>query len=225
MRAGLAILTICAWFTQATPLSAQKGAVDRSVRVIEEAAPIAQPAVPQASTPLPNDADPDAKTNNSAGVSVDVLPRRDVQVGERMAFRVSAKQTGFLVLVDVDSEGKLAQVYPNMLTFSGSKGVDADANFLAAKDSVTVPDTETKANFEFVASPPIGVGMIVAILSDKPLQIVDLPDVPAALAGQSGAADFVRENARSLKVVSAEEGGGQIKEPKWSIATAFYRIR
>jgi len=80
-----------------------------------------------------------------------------------------------------------------------------------------------KASFEFVAAPPVGVGMIVAILSDKPLQIVDLPDVPTALAGQSGAADFVRENARALTIVSADIGG-QIKVPKWSIATAFYGI-
>jgi Domain of unknown function (DUF4384) len=224
MRAGIAILTIFIWFLEGTALSAQEGALDRSVRVIEEAAPIAQPAVPQPSTPLPDDADPDAKTNNSAGVSVDVLPSRDVQAGERMAFRVSTKQAGFLVLVDVDSEGKLAQIYPNMLTFASSKGIDANANFLPPKNSVTVPNTAAKVNFEFVASPPLGVGMIVAILSDKPVQIVDLPDVPAALAGQSGAANFVRENARSLKVVSVGEGG-QIKEPKWSIATAFYGIR
>jgi hypothetical protein len=224
VRAGIAILTMFVWFTQVTPLSAQKATLDRSVRVIEEAAPVAQPAVPQGSTPLPDYADPDAKTNNSAGVSVDVLPRRDVQLGQRMAFRISTKQAGYLVLVDVDSEGKLIQIYPNMLTFADLKGIDANVNFLTPKNSVTVPDTVAKVNFEFVASPPLGVGMIVAILSDKPLQIVDLPDVPAALAGQSGAADFVRENARSLKVVSAEEGG-QIKEPKWSIAAAFYGIR
>ncbi|MGH6811172.1 MAG: DUF4384 domain-containing protein [Methylocella sp.] len=224
MGAGTAILTILVWLTQETPLSAQEGTLDRSVRVIEKAAPMAQPAVPQASTPLPDNVDPDAKTNNSAGVSIDVLPRRDVQLGERMAFRVSTRNAGFLVLVDVDSEGKLTQIYPNMLAFSDLKAIDAKANFLAAENSVIVPDAAAKVNFEFVASPPLGVGMIVAILSDKPLQIVDLPDVPKALAGQSGAADFVRENARSLKVVSAEEGD-QIKEPKWSIATAFYGIR
>src|SRR5450631_2398657 len=122
MRAGIAILTLLVWFTQETCASAQEDTRDRSVRVIEEAAPIAPPAVPQASPPLPDNRDPDAKTNNSAGVSIDVSPRRDVRLGERMAFRILTRKAGFLVLVDVDSEGKLTQIYPNMLTFSNLKG-------------------------------------------------------------------------------------------------------
>jgi hypothetical protein len=227
MRVWIALLSVFVWFIQKPLLSAQESAqedaLDRSVRVIEDADPIDRPVVPKASAPLPDNADPDAKTNNSAGLNIEVLPITDVQAGEKMAFRISTRKAGFLVLVDVDSQGKLAQIYPNMLTLSDSKGIDSRANFITPQIPVTVPVAGAKANFEFVAAPPVGVGMIVAILSDKPLQIVDLPDVPTALAGQSGAADFVRENARALTIVSADIGG-QIKVPKWSIATAFYGI-
>jgi hypothetical protein len=227
MRAWIALLSVFVWFVQKPLLfaqeSAQENALDRSVRVIEDLDPVARPVVPKAPAPLPDNADPDAKTNNSAGLSIEVLPVTDVPAGEKMAFRISTRKAGFLVLVDVDSEGKLAQIYPNMLTLSDPKGIDAKANFITPQSPVTVPAAGARENFEFVASPPVGVGMIVAILSDKPLQIVDLPDVPLALAGQSGAADFVRENASALTIVSADMGG-KIKVPKWSIATAFYAI-
>ncbi len=225
MRAWIVPLSVLVWFIQEPLLSAQESAqedaLDRSVRVIEGADPVARPVVPKAPAPLPENADPDAKTNNSAGVSIEVLPMTDVQAGEKMAFRISTRKAGFLILVDVDSEGKLAQIYPNMLSLSDPKGIDAKANFITPQNPVTVPAAGAK-DFEFVASPPAGVGMIVAILSERPLQIVDLPDVPTALAGQSGAADFVRENASALTIVSADTG--QIKVPKWSIATAFYGI-
>jgi hypothetical protein len=223
MRARIAILSVFVLFTQISLLPAQEETLDRSVRVIEEAAPVAQPGLSKRSAPLPDNVDPDAKVNNSAGLSIEVVPETDVQVGAKMAFRVATRKAGFLVLVDVDSEGKLAQIYPNMLTLSGSKGIDANSNFITPQIPVMVPAAGAMEKFEFIASPPVGVGMIVAILSDEPLQIVDLPDVPTALAGQSGAADFVRENARALKIVSADIGG-QIKVPKWSIATAFYGI-
>jgi Domain of unknown function (DUF4384) len=224
MRAWLVLMTAITGFVEPPPAWVQSEIVYRPARIIEKAALAASAAVLQAPTPLPADADPDARTNNSAGVSVDVLPASYVQVGEKMTFHVSARKAGYLVLVDVDSEGKLSQIYPNMITLSDPRGIDANANFITPANSLTVPGDSAKTNFEFVAAPPVGVGMIVAILSDKPLQIVDLPDVPAALAGQPGAADFVRENARSLNVVSAAEGG-QIKNPKWSITAKFYGIR
>jgi Domain of unknown function (DUF4384) len=224
MRAWLVLLTAIAEFVEASPAWVQSDILNRPTRVIKQAVPAASDAALQAPAPLPSDADPDAKTNNSAGVSVEVLPASYVQVGEKMTFHVSARKAGYLVLVDIDSEGKLSQIYPNMITLSDSKGIDAKANFITPENPVTVPGDSAKGRFEFVAAPPVGVGMIVAILSDKPLQIVDLPDVPAALAGQPGAADFVRQNARSLNVVSVAEGG-QIRNPKWSITAKFYGIR
>jgi hypothetical protein len=214
MRAWLALLCAFIWLGQKSQLSAQENTLDRSVHVIE----------PKEWVPLPQSVDPDAKTNNSAGLHIEVLPETAVQIGAKMSFRIAARKAGFLVLIDVDSEGKPTQIYPNMLSIAASKGIDTKANFITPQIPVTVPATDAKENYEFIASPPVGVGMIVAILSDKPLQIVDLPDVPATLAGQSQAADFVRETARALKIVSVDVNG-QIKAPKWSIATAFYGIR
>ena len=137
--------------------SSQVDALDRSVRVIEDAEPVARPVVPKASSPLPDNADPDAKTNNSAGLNIEVLPVTDVQAGEKMAFRVSTRKAGFLVLVDVDAEGKLAQIYPNMLTLSNSKGIDSKANFITPQIAVTVPVAGAKANFSSLPRRRLGL--------------------------------------------------------------------
>src|ERR1700730_804053 len=98
MRARIVILSVFVWFTQISLLPAQEETLDRSVRVIE-AAPIAQPGLPKRSAPLPDNVDPDAKVNNSAGLSIEVVPETDVQVGAKMAFRVATRKAGFLVLV------------------------------------------------------------------------------------------------------------------------------
>ena len=220
---GAVLFVACLWFSQNTFLLAQEDFLNRSVH-IEETVPAAKIASPEPESHLPAYADPDAKANNGAGLQIEILPGTTVRTGDQMTFRISTQRTGFLILVDVDSQGKLAQIYPNMVTLANPKGIDDKANFINPASSVTLPGPDGRGGFEFVATPPLGVGLIVAILSDKPLQIIDLPDVPTALAGQAGAVDFVRENARQLRIVSSDTEN-PVERPKWSIATAFYEIR
>ena len=115
----------------------------------------------------------------------------------------------------------MTQIYPNNLSL---KAPDQEANFLKGGVTKTIPEPHSNANFQFVTSPPLGVGMVVAILSDKPVQMVDLPDVPAAIAGQAAALDYVRDTTRTLKILPSDDKG-TIQEAKWSFATQFYAIR
>ncbi len=190
----------------------------RSVRFLEEPAspPPAVSAAPAQPSLPPAEGD--------AGVHVEVLPQREFAIGALMTFRVTAKKPGFLVLVDVNSQGKLQQIYPNMITFENPKGVDERANFLRPGQSITLPVGGDAAGFRFVASAPSGIGMVVAILSDAPVQIVDLPDVPPALAGRIGAADYVKESTRSLEIIPAL-GGRPPQKPHWTFATVYYAIK
>ena len=66
--------------------------------------------------------------------------------------------------------------------------------------------------------------MLVAILSDTPVQVMDLPDVPGLMAGQKPALDYVRETTRQLKILPSNDKDG-IRDPKWSFATQFYVIK
>ncbi|WP_051592600.1 DUF4384 domain-containing protein [Methylosinus sp. sav-2] len=192
----------------------------RSVRIIDDPPAEAAPA-PQTQAPaIPKEP---AKAAG-VGVRIEVLPQEEFALGAPMSFRVTAEKPGYVILVDVDAQGKLAQIFPNMVTLADPAGVDEKANFLKAGQSMTLPDAGGKAAYRFVASPPTGVGMVVAILSDAPLQIVDLPDVPAAIAGQAKAADFVKDSTRMLQILPAE-GEHPTRAPKWSFATKFYGIK
>ncbi|WP_034997001.1 DUF4384 domain-containing protein [Beijerinckia mobilis] len=192
----------------------------RSVRIIENPAAEDSAPVRKKEPPIPLL----KETLKSSGVRVDVLPEAKFSIGAPIAFRVTAEKAGYVVLVDVDAQGRLSQIYPNMVTLSDPAGVDEKANFLRVGQSITLPDENAGAGYRFVASPPEGVGMVVAILSETPVQVIDLPDVPAALAGQTKAAEFVKDMTRSLQILPAE-GRRPVRAPKWAFATTFYSIK
>jgi len=218
MRAPVVAVTLAA-LTASAGLAQSAGA-PRSVRVIDEA-----PAEPAASEPAPRAATlPPPAAEKSDGLRVETLPQREFTPGASMRFRVTAEKAGYLVLVDVDARGKLTQIYPNMITLANPGGVDERANYLRAGQSTTLPEGPGRDAFSFIASPPQGVGMVVAILSDAPVQIVDLPDVPEALAGRSAGADFVRQATHSLDILPAD-GSRPARKPKWRFATAYYAIK
>lgn len=211
---------------------------DRAVRILEEAPkkPAAAPEPPAAiPTPPPAEAAlkpppptgkpaPGEEGDNPSGLSVDVLPGKEIPLGAQIAFRVSTKKPGYLVLVDIDSAGKLTQIYPNPISMLSGGGESLASNLIQPGAPTVVPDAKEAKEYEFIASPPIGVGMIVGILSDQPVQVVDLPDIPAALAGQRRALDFVQESTRALRIIP-EEAGAEVIEPKWSFDTKFYAIK
>jgi hypothetical protein len=200
---------------------------DRSVTIIEGVpetmppAPVApqSPAAPPQPTPLPALALP-----NSAGLSLDMLPRQAVHVGEQIAFRVATRKEGYLLLFDIDAGGRVAQIYPSAASLVRFKGDAGRMNALTPEKPVRIPDAASPlASFAFRAAPPRGAGLILAALSDKPVSAVDtLGD---------GAND--RDPDQRLKrLVQAIEGGAaarlrpaDLEAPDaWSFATLTYAI-
>jgi secreted trypsin-like serine protease len=162
---------------------------------------------------------------NPAGVSLEILPGDDIAVGQKIAFRVQTKKPGYLVLIDVDASGKLTQIWPNRHSMATPKGEKPTANLLKAGRVLTVPDMGNPfAGFEYVAEPPSGNGMVVAVVSDQPVQVIDLPDMPVTLGGQRAALDYVYRLAQSLRITPADEAG-RVVQPKWSFASKPYTIR
>ncbi|MBY5534283.1 trypsin-like serine protease [Rhizobium leguminosarum] len=163
------------------------------------------------------------KSDNEAGVAVDVLPGTAVGIGDKVAMRVSTKKSGYLILVDIDASGKLTQLYPNKRSMGLKPSAKSGDNRLDPARPVVVPDARNPyTGFEYVVEGPAGVGMVVAILSDKPIEVLDLPDVPTPLVGQRAAFNYVYDLARSLRIVGDDENGAQ---GKWSFDSKFYRIR
>lgn len=218
MTRRILMALLCLSLAAAPAARAEMQGATRSVRVVDEPPAEAPPQLGPAAPAIPHE------PRKGAGVRVEVLPQEEFAVGAPMSFRVTAEKAGYVILVDIDAQGRLSQIYPNMVTLADPAGVDEKANFLKAGQSMTLPDANGKAAYRFIATAPTGVGMVVAILSDMPLQIVDLPDVPAELAGLAKAADFVQESTRMLQIVPAD-GTRPARQPKWALATKFYGIK
>jgi hypothetical protein len=190
----------------------------------------ASPAGPRPTATQPPSMTPPTLTaadrtyENSAGLKLELKPGTEITAGTRMSVQITTEKPGYLVVVDVDSEGHLTQIYPNTHTLATKEGAAPNANLLQKGKPRVIPDPKEMTTFQFVAAPPLGVGMLVAILSDAPVQMIDLPDVPAMMAGRKPALDYVRETTRQLKILPSSDRE-QIRDPQWSFATQFYVIK
>jgi hypothetical protein len=200
----------------------------RAVRIIEGTAPgsTAQPAAPAVTAPPMGNVDirqVSIKCDNAAGLDLAILPDVELATGSRVTLRIATKKQGYLVLVDIDPAGKLTQIYPNRHSLQTQEAREA-LNLIKPGQTVTIPNRDNPfAGFEFIAAPPTGVAMIVAILSDRPVHLIDLPDVAPPQTGQA-AFDQLADVARQLRI-AREDGSGTLQEPKWSFDAKLYLVK
>jgi hypothetical protein len=162
------------------------------------------------------------KVENPAGVSVDLIPRLEVAAGSKIGFHIATKKAGFLVLLAVDPAGKLTQIFPDPA--GPTHGVRDATNLVSPRRPLILPQVGTPyAGFEFVADRSAGIAVVVALLSDKPVQVVDLPDTPPPGFAPDETLKYVRDQARTLKVPNPNSG--ELEHPNWSIDGKFYLIR
>jgi hypothetical protein len=161
------------------------------------------------------------KVANPAEISVEMLPGQTVNIGSRVRFRISSKKAGYLVLVDIDANGRLTQIYPN--TASLIRVPRQNANYLKPGTPLLIPSTaDPYGGIEYVISPPAGKAMIVAILSEQPVQILDLPDIPEGVKGQTAALNYLTKWTGELRI--PESATGRLREARWSFDAKFYAI-
>ena len=162
---------------------------------------------------------------NAAGLSMKILPGSEIAAGSQVSFSVSSKKEGYLILIDVDATGKLTQIFPNPMSLMAPGAVREQSNFLRPGKVLQIPDPANPySGFEFIASPPTGTAMLVALLSDRPVQLVDLPDVPVPLLGSASTVDYLIKVANELRIPNAA-GDGRLDDAHWSFGVKFYAIR
>jgi hypothetical protein len=162
------------------------------------------------------------KLENSAGLTLDIIPGGEVVAGSKVGFRIATRKQGYLILLDIDAAGKLRQIFPN--TDAVSEGRKDAANLVRPDRPLTIPQLNTPyASFEFIAEPPAGVAMVVALLNDKPVQIVDLPDAPPPAFAPNDSLKYVLAQTKSLMI--PRQKGGQMDKPNWSFDGKFYLIK
>jgi hypothetical protein len=194
---------------------------DRSVTIIEgvDEPPPLPAAPPPDALPLP-----ELRTDNPAGLTVRVSPDGNLHLGDRIGLIVSTQRPGYLVLVDINAEGRWTQIYPNMMSLSRSSANVASANLIKPGPPVTIPNAKSPlARFIFTADPPRGSGAVLAILSDRPVQLIDLPEPPPSPLPLQSAVDTLARAVTQLQIASnggAAPGGAGV----WSFAASSYRI-
>jgi hypothetical protein len=205
---------------EATAQDSATAPKERSVKILTDAPEAtSDPALSSARLELLNS---NIKIDNPAGVSLAIVPSDEVVAGSRIGFRIGTKKPGYLVLLNVDSSGKLTQVFPT--TPKETSPLKDVPNLVKPGKPLIIPQlTGPYSAFEFVADPPAGVAMVVALLSDKPVQVVDLPDAPPPAFAPNDTLKYVRDQALTLVVPSKD--GAQMERPSWSFDGKVYLIK
>jgi Domain of unknown function (DUF4384) len=226
------------------PVNALAGdEVTRSVHIIEPAktagpsefAPVGRVPAPQEAAGKPNTDRPASnesqnfsgtltsfKAANPAELSVEMLPGQAVSIGSNVSFRITAKKAGYLILVDIDSAGKIAQIYPNTALAAGANR--PKSNYMKAGVPFLTPSSgDSYAGVAYKVSPPAGEAMVVAILSERPVQMLDLPDIPLEIKGQTQALDYLTRWITELRIAETETG--RLRETNWSFNAKPYAIK
>ena len=208
-------------------------AEDRSVTIIEGMpepspqlnAPDAPPSQTDAPPSTPEPATAAIHTSNGAGLSLDLVPGAVLPVGTDVLFHVATQKQGYLILVDINADRVATQIYPNVMSLAQTKQKQALTNLVKPGVSVSIPDLKNPlGRFTFRTEPPLGRGVIVAMLSERPVQLVDLPELSSALASPQAYVDALDGAVRKL-LVSDAKAPGKFAAGDWSLAAVEYVVK
>ena len=161
-----------------------------------------------------------ANIPNPARVSLQMSPGPSVSVGTKISFRVTTKKPGYLLLVDIDANGTMSQIFPSPEMIAQSD--EAAANLIKPGEELLVPNSAAKQHgFDYVITPPTGDAAIVAILSDRRVQIIDLPDSTQKRSRAEAIGDLTRWTSE-LRVPDPDTG--KLQPSSWSFDIKPYSI-
>lgn len=159
---------------------------------------------------------------NTANVSLQMSPDQSVSIGTKISFRVTTKKAGYLLLVDIDAGGKMSQIFPSPEMIAQSQ--EAATNFIKPDGELLIPNSEAKKRgFEYVITPPLGEAAVVAILSDRRVQILDLPDNAPKQRTEAETISYLTEWTSKLRV--PDPGTGKLQPSNWSFDIKQYSIK
>lgn len=194
---------------------------ERSVKILTDV-PDNAPPPPSLSPADLASINQNMKTDNAAGLTLDIIPSGEVIAGSRIGFRLTTKKPGYVILLNVDAAGKLTQIFPEAPTETGP--VREAPSLIKPGTPLVVPELGSPyATFEFIAEPPAGLAMVVGLLSDKPVQLVDLPNAPPPAFAPADTLKYVRDQTLTLVVPS--RNGNQLERPNWSFDGKVYLIK
>ena len=158
---------------------------------------------------------------NTASVSLRMSPGPFVSVGTKVSFRVTTRKPGYLLLVDIDANGTISQIFPSPEMIVQSQ--EAAANAIKPGEELLIPNAAAKQRgFDYVITPPTGEAAIVAILSDRRVQIIDLPDNTQKARSRAEAISGLTRWTSELRVPDPDTG--KLQPSNWSFDIKPYSI-
>jgi secreted trypsin-like serine protease len=116
---------------------------------------------------------------NPARLQVGFLEGERLKMGQEVHFRVTADSPGYLVLLDAAPDGTVTQIYPSYHSLRGPLGSRTVANRLNPPKPLVIPDPSNPYDaFRFFVEPKPGNGKILALLSDEPIQELQIDADP-----------------------------------------------
>ena len=101
---------------------------------------------------------------------------------------------------------------------------EAAKNFIKPGAELLIPNSEAKKRgFEYVITPPLGEAAVVAILSDRRVQIIDLPDNTPKQPTEADIISYLTEWTTKLRV--PDPGTGKLQPSNWSFDIKKYSIK
>jgi Domain of unknown function (DUF4384) len=163
-----------------------------------------------------------ANIPNAANLSLQMSPDQAAGIGTKVSFRVTTRKPGYLLLVDIDADGKMSQIFPSPELIAQSE--EAAMNFIKPGEEMQLPNSVAKKRgFEYVATPPAGATTVVAILSDRRVQILDLPDTSQKSLTEAETLNLLTEWTRQLRVPDPETG--KLQQSNWSFDIKRYLVQ
>ena len=165
-----------------------------------------------ANRPAPGDSADGAVRLRIDGAAQAGGPDPRVALGDAYGLVVESEEGGELVLLDINAAGALTQIFPN--DFSVAAGV---SNRIPAGGAIALPGKD--AAFRFRAAPPLGAGLLIAIVSDGSAQLESLAARHKDLTVVERPEAYLVEIGEALRRPAAEG-----RNPGWRAAALAYEI-
>ena len=139
------------------------------------------------------------------GVRLSVEPGTSLPVGSSVDIVVESDQDGHLVLLDIDPTGRMVQIFPNR--FSERSGV---SDRIRAGQVLRIPGAD--GGFRFSVEPPVGEGMLLAVVTQQGLQLSGLVSRHKDLAVIERPGAYLVELHEALRAADGTDWGRATRE-------------
>ena len=148
----------------------------------------------------------------------------EVSVGQRVAYVVTTQKSGYLTVFDATPDGKLTQIYPNAASLRSPGSATLASTLIRPGKPILVPDyRNVYRGFDVEIAEPRGKGVMVAMLSHKPLTSLNTPEPPKTFASPEEGVDVIHRLRDELARTLPRDSRSSTATP-WSVAYHAYSI-